>query len=202
MDVVLIVLLVAIVIPIVFTVVTMIQNKSKTKSRNAINNSIAGLLEKKAITATGGNHEKLSRTPGYKPANLVEQAIIAHGFDNKKRVNAKDFHVNLRKKINYLRTAVDNTDSTLLDFETKPKERVSSSSNDDSGLILPLVIFGGMDGSGSSHANDTYTSDSDYSSGGFDGNGGSFDGGGFSGGDSGGGDSGGGGDGGGGGGGD
>jgi hypothetical protein len=181
------------------TVITLIvnnqSNKQKALARNAINNSIANLIEKKAISSIGGDFEKLTKTPGYKPVNLVEQAIIAHGFDNKRTVGAKDFHVNLKKSIPYIRTAVANTDPTTLDFETKPKQRISNSSNDDSALILPLVVFGGLDGSGSSHANDTYAGDSDYSDGGFDGSGGSF------GGDSGGGDSGGG-DGGGGGGGD
>ena len=170
--------------------------KHKALERNAINNTVANLIEKQVISSINGNHETLAKKSGYKPTNLVEQAVIAHGFDHKRKISAKEFHLNLRKNLPYLRAAIENTDKNLLDFETKPTQRAHNSTNEDSALILPLVVFGSMDGDIATNANPSYAGDSDYTSsfGGFDGSGGSFDGGG--------GDSGGGGDGGGGGGGD
>lgn len=149
--------------------------EKERKQRNAINNTLAGLIEKKAITASGSSGLHLKKDSTYKTSNALEHKILTIGFENRKTAETKAFHTRLRKKSLNLRDTVESLDPSGLDFETKPRSHVSNSSNDDVALVLPLVVLGGLDGS-HSDANPSYAGDSSYSSdfGGFDGSGGSF----------------------------
>lgn len=173
-------------IAVILIIVGVIKGGKHKSHRNAINNSIATLIEKRAIKSSGEDGETIIRNFDYKAVNPLEQEILTKGFEGKKIITTKKFHLNLKENLNKLKTAVDKTDISMLDFETKPSQRVSNSTNDDSALILPLVVFGGMEPQGSSFLNDTYAGEAGYSSG-WESSGGSFDGGGYSGGDSGGG---------------
>lgn len=177
---------VGVAIAVILIIVGVRKDKKYKNRRNAINNTIATLIEKRAIKSTGDTGESITRNPDYKPANPLEKEIISKGFENKKVITAKKFHLNLKDSLDELKSAVNKTDNSMLDFDTKPSQRVSNSTNDDSALILPLVVFGGIEPQGSSFLNDTYTGEPGYSTG-WGESGGSYDGGGYSGGDSGGG---------------
>lgn len=179
---------------VIFVAITSKFSEGKArKVRNAVNNTLAQLVEKKAIAPLNGSQLYLAKNPEYKSVNELEKAILWIGFEGHKTAETKTFHTRLRKKATKLKETVEKMDSSSLDFDSTPRHYISNSNNDDLGLILPLMIFGGLDG-GYSNDNPTYAGDSSYAAD-FGGSGGDFGGG-----DSGGGDSGGGGDGGGGGG--
>lgn len=187
---------IGVILAVILIVVGSIKGKKDKSRRNAINNTIATLIEKRAIKSSGATGETITRNRDYNPATPLEKEILSKGFENKTTVTSKKFHLNLKENLSSVKKAVDKTDNSFLDFTTQPNQRVSNSTHDDSALILPLVVFGGMDPQGESFINDTYAGEPGYSSGWGD-SGGSYDGGGYSGGDSGGGGDGGGGGGGG-----
>lgn len=183
---------IGVIVVIIIIIVGFFKGRKDKSSRNAINNTIATLIEKRAIKSSGVAGESITRNRDYNPATPLEKEILAKGFENKTTVTSKKFHLNLKENLSSVKKAVDKTDVSYLDFNTQPNQRVSSSTNDDLGLVLPLVVFGGMEPQGESFHNDTYSDEPGYSSG-WGGGSDSYDGGGYSGGDSGGGGDGGGG---------
>ena len=154
---------IAVLLVIGIAVSSSISDRKNRKARNAINSTLAKLIEKKVIKPLNGSELYLSKDATYKSANELEKTILWVGFEGHKTAETKVFHTRLRKGSHKLKDAFEKMDASSPDFEYTPRQHVSNSNNDDMGLILPLIIFGGMDGGYSDH-NPSYADDSGYAS--------------------------------------
>lgn len=158
----------------------------KAKENIAINNAIVDLSEAGYIRASGtkGNRE-VSKSSGQGSLTLFQKKVLDIGFSGDTNLlSTEAFHTNLYKAREELVVALKT--SADVDYETKPSNRVYSSSDEGSAVVLPLLFLGTAEGSHFSynpayHDSPGYAGSSEMSGGGSDSGGG--DGGGGGGGD-------------------
>lgn len=125
---------------------------------NILNNVIADLIEKGAITCGDEPNMEILRNPDYSPENILEKQVLIHGFKHRTNTTFKIFHLNLYGFAKYIREHFSKVNPKYMDAETKPYQHIENSTNDNMARILPYVIFGNIEGDSKIMVNDNWKS--------------------------------------------
>lgn len=151
---------------LVFVIIAILVNSGRRQRREykmnfAVNNSIADLIEDKAIIESGStNHTVYVKKGSGKPRNLYAKRVYEIGFGKTTKTTAKQFHELLYVNRVYLRDSLTIVPPSDLDFETSPKSRTTN--NETLAVLLPLLILGDENGASGKAANDSYAGDTTY----------------------------------------
>lgn len=139
------------------------RDKTSRKTNFAVNNSIAAMIEDRAIVGKvfSTTNPQITLGTGVLKNNYAEM-IIEIGFNGESAISAKAFHENLYTNRDIL---IKNLNQAIsfhhLDTKTTPEQRVQQGSQEMK-LLLPFLILGDMQGSDGTPENPKYMKDEDY----------------------------------------